>query len=133
MPANSVFSAYPGVRYEGKKCGIRSAWEDRNTQGYDWNNLMFQTWDKLLESGGVQAVRVIDEYRINERLIDLTKQPERIIQKMDAMIDAAAQAAPVQQIGRHFLRFCATHDLPVLAKEAADHVTYLNAAYRRDK
>jgi hypothetical protein len=131
--SDSVFSAYPGVRYEGKKCGIRSAWEDRNSQGYDWNNLMFQTWDKLLESGGVQSVRVIDEYRINERLIDLTKQPETIIKMMDGAIDAAIAVPPVQQVGRHFLRFCATHDLPALAKEAGEHVTYLNAAYRRDK
>ena len=94
---------------------------------------MFQTWDKLLESGGVQSVRVIDEYRINERLIDLTKQPEMIIKAMDGTIDAAIRVAPVQQVGRHFLRFCATHDLPALAKEAGEHVTYLNAAYRRDK
>ena len=130
---DSVFSAFPGVRYEGKKCSIRAAWEDRQSQGYDWNNLMFQSWDKLLESGEAQSVRVIDEFRINEHLIDLTKQPVAIIQTMDAAIDAAIGVPPVQQTGRHFLRFCATHDLPTLAKEAGDHVTYLNAAYRRDK
>ena len=130
---DSVFSAFPGVRYDSKKCSIRAAWEDRANQGYDWNNLMFQTWDKLLESGEVKPVRVIDEFRINERLIDLTKQPVAIIERMDTAIDAAIGVAPIQQIGRHFLRFCAAHDLPALAKEAADHVTYLNAAYERAK
>jgi hypothetical protein len=127
---DSVFSAFPGVRYEGKKCSIRAAWEDRAEQGYDWNNLMFQTWDKLLESGEVQAVRVIDEYRINEHLIDLTKQPQTIVRTMDAAIDAAIQAVPIRQIGMYFLRFCATHDLPTLIKEASEHVTYLNAPYQ---
>ena len=130
---DSVFSAFPGVRYDSKKCSIRAAWEDRATQGYDWNNLMFQTWDKLLESGEIKSVRVIDEFRINEHLIDLTKQSEAIVEAMDATIDAAIHATPVQQVGRYFLRFCATHDLPALAKEAGDHVTYLNAAYPRAK
>ena len=127
---DSVFSAFPGVRYEGKKCSIRAAWDDRAEQGYDWNNLMFQTWDKLLESGETQPVRVIDEYRINEHLIDLTKQPPMIVQIMDGTIDAAIAAEPARQIGMHFLRFCAVHDLPALAKEAGEHVAYLNAAYQ---
>jgi 5'-3' exonuclease len=126
---DSVFSAYPGVRYAGKKCSIRAAWEDRAEQGYDWNNLMFQTWDKLLESGEVQTVRVIDEFRINEHLIDLTKQPAAILATMDAAIDTAIARPPVRDVGRQFLRFCTAHDLPALAKEAAEHVAYLNAAY----
>jgi hypothetical protein len=127
--SDSVFSAYPGVRYDSKRCSIRAAWEDRQEQGYDWNNLMFQTWDKLLEGGAVRAVRVIDEYRANEQLIDLTKQPADIIGRIDAAIDAAVTRPAVKQIGAYFLRFCATHDLPVLAKEATEHVAYLNAPY----
>jgi len=126
--SDSVFSAYPGVRYEGKKCSIRAAWEDRIDQGYDWNNLMFQTWDKLLESGEVERVRVIDQFRINEQVIDLTKQPQTIIQRMDATIDGAGAAPSVRNVGIQFLRFCAMQDLPALAKEATEHVGYLNAS-----
>jgi 5'-3' exonuclease len=126
---DSVFSAFPGVRYIGKKCSILAAWEDRHDQGYDWNNLMFQTWDKLLDSGETQTVRVIDEFRINEHLIDLTKQPPSVLQTMDAAIDAAITKPPARNIGMQFLRFCTAHELPVLIKEAADHVLYLNAAY----
>jgi len=33
--SDSVFSAFPGVRYEGKKISICAAWEDRIEQGYD--------------------------------------------------------------------------------------------------
>jgi hypothetical protein len=132
--SDSVFSAYPGVRYEGKKCSIRAAWDDRREQSYDWNNMMFQTWKKLIGSDAsgepiTETVRVIDEYRINQSLIDLTMQPVDILTTMDQTIAAAiAQPLPAA-VGIGFLRFCTVHDQPSLAKEANDHVTYLNAAY----
>lgn len=131
--SDSIFSAYPGVRYEGKKCSIRAAWEDKD-KGYDWNNLMCQTWHKLLEVRDgeriTKEVRVLDEFRINETLIDLTKQPSAILEQMDGAIDRATQRPLPTNIGIHFLRFCSKHDLPELAKEADDHVNYLNATYR---
>jgi hypothetical protein len=131
---DSVFSAYPGVRYEGKKCSIRAAWEDRVQHGYDWNNLMFQTWSKLLgtnEAGEpiTQTVRVIDEYKTNQMIIDLTKQPDNVIAKMDTTIDTAMVRPAAQSVGIGFLRLCKAHDQPTLLKEANDHVTYLNASY----
>lgn len=131
---DSIFSAYPGVRYEGKKCSIRAAWEDRREQGYDWSNLMFQTWNKLAGTDAAgepltETVRVIDEFKINTRLIDLGKQPDEIVERMDRVIDATLARPAVGNVGVGFLRFCAAHDQPALAKEANDHVTYLNAAY----
>jgi 5'-3' exonuclease len=125
--SDSIFAAYPGVRYEGKKISIRAAWDDRTEQGYDWNNLMFQTWDKLLESGEVERVRVIDQFHINEQIIDLTQQPIHIVERMDVAIDTALAAPLVRDVGISFLRFCTEHDLPVLVKEATEHVSYLNA------
>jgi 5'-3' exonuclease, N-terminal resolvase-like domain len=130
---DSIFSAFPGVRYEGKQCSIRAAWEDRTDQGYDWNNLMCQTWEKLTETGASRRVRVIDEFRINEHLIDLTKQPVHIVQAMDAAMDRVISRPRVKQVGAHFLRFCDAHDLPALAKEANDHVAYLNIGYTPHK
>ena len=130
---DSVFSAFPGVRYDGKKHSIGAAWEDRHEKGYDWNNLMFQTWDKLVATANgeklTETVRVIDEYRINEGLIDLTKQPEQIVRQMDAAIDEAITRQLPTNVGMGFLKFCKKHDLPSLEKEANDHVMYLNAAY----
>jgi 5'-3' exonuclease, N-terminal resolvase-like domain len=129
---DSVFSAYPGVRYEGKKCSIRAAWDDRIEQGYDWNNLMFQEWKKLLiDANGDAAhetVRVIDEYRINVGLIDLTQQPETVRRTINETIDIALAKPLPSHVGVGFLRYCGQHDLPSLAKET-DHVVYLNAAY----
>ena len=42
---DGIFSAFPGVRYNGssKKVGICEAWEDRNGQGFNWNNFMLQS------------------------------------------------------------------------------------------
>jgi hypothetical protein len=134
---DSIFAAYPGVRYEGKKASIRAAWEDRTEQGYDWNNLMFQTWDKLVGVGAagerlVQPVTVRDQYHLNESLIDLTCQPAAVQKVMDAAIAAAVRAQPSGSVGGGFLQFCKQMDLPSLAKEAEDHVRYLNAAYTGD-
>jgi hypothetical protein len=133
---DSVFSAFPGVRYEGKKCSIRAAWEDRQEQGYDWNNLMFQTWNKLVGTDAAgekltETVRVIDEYRINESVIDLSKQPKEIVAIMDDALHEAIGRKPVGNVGIAFLKFCAAHNQPALSKEANDHVTYLNAACPR--
>lgn len=132
---DSIFSAFPGVRYEGKNHSIRSAWDDRQDKGYSWNNLMFQTWDKLTGSDPsgkklTETVRVIDQYRINESLIDLTKQPENVVTQMDEAIDEAIARTPPQGIGMQFLKFCKRYDLPALEKEAEQHIQYLNAGYK---
>lgn len=131
---DSVFSAFPGVRYEGKKCSIRAAWEDRREQGYDWNNLMFQTWEKLIGSNAqgdpiTETVRVVDEYHTNQTVIDLTMQPKHIVDIMDRVIDIAVARPPVSGVGMGFLRLCKLHDQPMLSKESNDHVVYLNAPY----
>lgn len=132
---DSIFSAYPGVRYDGKKCSIRAAWEDRQEKGYDWNNLMQQTWDKLIGITAtgerlVETVSVQSQFHRNELLIDLTLQPAEIISRMDASIAMAIARPAAPQIGIAFLQFCKRHDLPSLTKEAEDHVGYLNAGYR---
>lgn len=133
---DGVFSAYPGVRYEGssKKVGIREAWEDRATQGYHWNNFMLQRWNKLLgtDANGnniVKEVRVLDEFKFNETLIDLTKQPDAVKERMDAVIVQAVQKEPVGNVGIHFLRFCDRNNLPSLTREADDHARYLARGY----
>ena len=135
---DSVFSAYPGVRYHGsaKKVGINEAWEDRSGQGFHWNNFMLQSWDKLLgtdEKGNnlTEKVRVIDEFKINERIIDLTKQPDDVKDLMDTVIVQAVQKEPVGNVGMAFLKFCHRNALPNLSKEATDHAAYRNRGYTK--
>jgi hypothetical protein len=135
---DSIFSAYPGVRYEGssKKTGIREAWEDRNVRGYNWNNFMLSTWERLkgVDAQGkniVEKTTVRDALSINESLIDLTKQPDDVKALMDEVILQAVQKEPVKQVGLSFIRFCNQHDLPRLQQEAQQHAAYLGAPYGR--
>lgn len=134
--SDSIFSAYPGVRYEGstKKTGIREAWEDRKGGGFHWNNFMLQRWSKFLgkdKDGNdmTQDVRVLDEFKFNETLIDLTKQPDRIKDLMDEVIVQAVQKEHVVGLGPAFLKFCKDHMLPNLLREAPDHCAYLSKPY----
>jgi hypothetical protein len=119
---DNIFSAYPKVR----ATKLREAYDDRAEQGYAWNNFMLQTWINHLG----KEVRVLDAFAANERLIDLTKQPEHVREIMDTVIVQAVQKEPVTNVGVHFLRFCERNSLPNLSREAADHAAYLNAAYR---
>jgi len=136
---DGIFSAYPGVRYNGsaKREGILEAWEDRHDRGYHWNNFFQQEWNKLIEVDDTgnrvtRTVKVLDEYRLNQSLIDLTAQPDNIKETMDTAIRLAVTKPEIKNVGIHFLKFCGTHDLPALAKESADHSIYLNAEYRGD-
>jgi hypothetical protein len=133
---DGIFSAYPGVRYEGssKKTGIREAWEDRNAGGFHWNNFMLTQWEKAVgrdEKGETitQQVRVMNEYAFNQSLIDLTAQPEKIKQLMDEVIVQAVQKEPVGNVGINFMKFCAKNDLTNLNRDANDHAAYLNRGY----
>jgi 5'-3' exonuclease, N-terminal resolvase-like domain len=130
---DSVFSAFPGVRFESKTKGsINSAWIDRKNKNYDWNNLMMSDWNKLGSNGETKTVRVADEFKINESVIDLTKQPENIIKQMDDCISEAINRPMMSGIGPYFLRFCKIHDLPSLENEATEHVNYLNKHYKSE-
>lgn len=136
--SDNIFSAAPGASSKGtsKRTGIMEAWADRNGGGYHWNNFFLQKWQKLKgtdDEGNpiMEDVRVLDEYRFNETLIDLTKQPDEIKELMDTCIVQAVQKEPVGNIGIHFMRFCAQHELTALTKEAKDHADYLAAPYSK--
>jgi hypothetical protein len=128
---DGVFSAYPGVRYQGsaKKVGIEDAWNDRNAKGFHWNNFMLQQWEKLNEDGSKEDVRVLDEYNRNVSLIDLSAQPDDVKELLDVCILQAIQKEPVGNVGIHFLKFCKKHELNRVAERAQDHARYLNASY----
>lgn len=128
---DGVFSAYPGVRYQGssKKVGIEDAWNDREAKGFHWNNFMLQRWEKLNQDGSTEDVRVLDEYERNVQLIDLAAQPDDVKKLLDACIVEAIQKEPVGNVGLHFMRFCKKHDLIRIGERAAEHARYLNASY----
>jgi uncharacterized membrane protein YkoI len=128
---DGIFPCYPRVRYKGnsKRVGILEAWNDRIPKGYDWNNFMLSEWDKTIIDGTVKKVKVIDEFKQNEILIDLTKQPDDIKISMFEHIEKIIEnKKKVSQVGLKFLKFCGKHDLQSLASEAKFHSEYLNKA-----
>lgn len=125
---DGIYPAYPKVRYNGssKKVGINEAWNDHIAKGFDWNNFMLSEWQKPLINGTVENVKVKDSFAFNELLIDLTKQPDDVKQKMFETILEKSNKKNIKLINLHFLKFCGKYDLPQLAAEAIQHSDYLS-------
>lgn len=125
--SDNIFSAFPKVR----ETKLKAAWADRVDRGFNWNNLMLQTWQDYDENDEELTVKVIDRYKFNESLIDLTAQPTDIVELMDDTILENVQRKPVSNVGIHFMRFCDKNGLVNIGKEASDHAVYLNAPYAK--
>ena len=125
---DNVFSAYPGVREKGSKntVGIREAFDDRDKQGFNWNNFMLQKW---IDHNGVEQ-RVRDCYERNKMLIDLTAQPEDIKQKVDQRIRESVRITTTPQVGIHFMKFCGKYELEKISQNAEAYAKWLNTPYQ---
>ena len=125
--SDNVFSAFPGVRKKGtkNKVGLIEAFADRNTRGFDWNNMMLQRW---VDHEGEEH-RVLDDYTRNRTLIDLTLQPDDIKAVLDESIVEQVNKQRISQVGLNFMRLCGKYDLQRLSDAATEHAEYLNAGY----
>ena len=126
--SDNVFSAYPGVREKGtkNKIGLREAYGDRDTKGFNWNNMMLQRWT---DHEGKEH-RVKEDYERNRQLIDLSAQPDDIRQIMFETISTATQANKnVSQVGIRLMKFCNLYDLKKIADQAQAYAEPLNARY----
>ena len=126
--SDNVFSAYPGVRTKGtkNKVGLQEAYDDRNSKGYMWNNLMLQRWT---DHNGVEH-RVKDDYERNRVLVDLTAQPEDIKAKVDGAICEQVSHKDIGQVGVRFMKFCGKYDLEKLSESAEQYARWLNETYK---
>jgi len=124
---DNVFSAYPGVRETGtkNKVGIKEAFEDRNKQGFNWNNLMLQRW---VDHDGVEH-RVREDYERNRTLVDLTAQPEDVKVAVDQRIRESVRTTTTPQVGVHFMRFCGKYELSKISEQAETYAKWLNNPY----
>jgi 5'-3' exonuclease len=134
--SDSIFSAYPGIRYKGSKkaVGIEAAWNDRHEMGFDWNNFMNQTWQKAIGEDDegqplMEDIVVKDAFERNRILIDLLAQPQHILQELDMVIVDEIQKDAARDIGSNFLRFCGRHQLPRISQNANVHARYLAKSY----
>jgi 5'-3' exonuclease len=124
--SDNVFSAYPGVRKKGtkNKVGLIEAFEDKNSKGFNWNNLMLQRW---VDHKGVEH-RVLDDYNRNVTLCDLTAQPDWVKEIINTTI-ASVEPKTVKQVGMRLMKFCAKWDLQRIADQAQQYSEAFSARY----
>ena len=125
--SDNVFSAYPGVRVKGtrNKVGLTEAFNDKDTKGYNWNNLMLQRW---ADHEGVEH-RVLDDYNRNVELCDLSAQPQNIKDKIFNTIIENAQPKNIPQVGLRLMKFCAIYDMQRITDNAQAYAEPLQARY----
>lgn len=125
--SDNVFSAYPGVRTKStkKSVGLVEAYADRQTKGFNWNNIMLQRW---VDHNGLEH-RVLDDYLRNVTLCDLTAQPEEIKAEVDRCVHEGLRSTPVAGVGVHFMKFCAKFELTKLSEQAESYAKWLNNPY----
>ena len=127
-PTDNVFSAYPGVRAKGtkKKVGLIDAFEDRETKGFNWNNLMLQRWR---DQDGEEH-RVVDDYNRNVILCDLDAQPPKIKAVIKKTVESV-KAKAIEQVGLKLIKFCAKWDMQRIAEYPQSYAEPLNAKYKQ--
>ena len=125
---DNVFSAYPGVREKGSKnsVGIREAFEDREKQGFKWNNMMLQRW---VDHDEVEH-RVRDDYERNRTLIDLTAQPADIKEAVDNVIKNDVRTELTPSVGIHLMKFCGKYELTRISDQSESYAKWLNSPYK---
>jgi len=125
--SDNVFSAYPGVRVKGtkNKVGLTEAYADKDSKGYNWNNMMLQRW---VDHEGVEH-RVLDDYTRNVTLCDLSAQPDDIKVKIAETIATATKVEVVSQVGLRLMKFCAKHDLQRIVDQVQAYSEPLQARY----
>ena len=126
--SDNVFSAYPGVRVKGtkNKVGLTEAFEDRNSKGFAWNNLMLQRW---MDHNGVEH-RVLDDYNRNVQLCDLTAQPDHIRSLIKETIHAQTSSPKkIDQVGIRMLKFCNLFDLQKISDNIQQYAEPFAAKY----
>lgn len=65
----------------------------------------------------------------NEMLVDLSKQPEEIIEILDASVNESSKKEPVPSAGVAFLQFCRKHNLIRILEDANKFSRMLTANY----
>jgi 5'-3' exonuclease len=126
--SDNVFSAYPGVRTKStkKSVGLIEAYADRQTKGFNWNNMMLQRW---VDHEGAEH-RVLDDYNRNVTLCDLTAQPQEVKDAVDGAIRSGLRTETVGNVGIHFMKFCAKWELTKISEQAESYSRWINSPYK---
>lgn len=128
--SDNVFSAYPGVRTKATKNtpGLEGAYADREKKGFAWNNLMLQSWVDHL---GNQH-KVVDDYKRNVMLCDLTAQPQEVKDAVDQCIREGIRVVPIRNVGFSLMKFAGKYRLDKISDQAEQYAKWMNAHYTGD-
>jgi 5'-3' exonuclease len=124
---DNVFTAYPRAPEKGSKnrIGIREAFDDKDRQGFKWNNFMLQRW---VDHNG-QEQRVRECYERNKMLIDLTAQPDHIKNAVDQRIKESVRINTIPQVGIHLMKFCSKYELTKIGEQVETYAKWINSPY----
>jgi 5'-3' exonuclease len=120
-PGDNVMSSYPGVR----KTKLLAAFADRVKQGFEWQNLMLSKWTDHEQ----QEHRVRTVYERNRLLIDLTSQPQDLVEKWDVVMENSIITDHRRQVGIKLMQFCNVHGLVRIEKFHQDYSPCFSAVY----
>lgn len=125
---DNVFSAYPGIREKGSKnkAGIIETYADKEKQGFVWTNTMLQRW---VDHNNIEH-KVLDDYKRNVILIDLTAQPQEIKDSVDSTIREGVRVTTTPQVGIHLMKFCGKYELNKISDNAETYSKWLNNPYK---
>ena len=87
--------------------------------------MMLQRW---VDHDGNEH-RVLDDYKRNVVLCDLSAQPGNIRSIINDVIEDAMEPKQVSQVGLHLMKFCAKHDMQRIADNVQLYAEALNAKY----
>lgn len=126
---DNIFSAYPGVRIKGTKdkVGLLEAFNDRDKQGFAWNNFLLQKW---VDHEEVEHL-VRDDFERNKTLIDLKCQPQNIKEQIDSGIATNLKKEFAPQIGIQFMKFCGKYQLIKISENLQQYLNWLNKPYKQ--
>ena len=125
--SDNVFSAYPGVRTKGTKktIGLIDAYDDRDTRGFAWNNMMLQRW---LDHNN-QEHRVLDDYERNVTLCDLSAQPQVVKDDIDECIKQGLSTVTKAAVGINLMKFCGKYELNKINDNIDSYSRWINSCY----
>jgi hypothetical protein len=86
---------------------------------------MLHRWTDI---NGVEH-KVLDDYRRNVTLCDLTAQPQDIKEAIDQSIKDQLRVVPKTGVGIHLMKFLAKYELAKISDNIDSYGKWLNATY----
>ena len=125
--SDNIFSAYPGVREKStkNKIGLRDAFLDRNSRGYNWTTFMNSTWDDPF--GNKHIVK--EEYEKNKKIIDLSNIRDDIKQQLDEYLNQELNKPLMKYVGVNLEKFFMKWNLLNLKREISSFTKYFQQGY----